>query len=142
MKCKNLLKRQRKYKLYFYCKILKKEIILPCDKNCLKRNLVRNRGIKKVSSKRVYVKPEIYNKVIERDNYCCKLKNKQCNGVLELHHIVYRSENKNLINDINNCIMLCTFHHKLVHSNKHYWQNKLKEIIRKEVKNENNSKSI
>lgn len=142
MKCKNLLVRKKNYKPYFFCKELRHIITLLECENCLKRNLARNRGIRKVSSKRVYVKPEIYNKVIERDNYCCKLKNEQCNGVLELHHIVYRSENKNLINDINNCIMLCTFHHKLVHSNKHYWQNKLKEIIRKEVKNENNSKSI
>lgn len=51
MYCKNLLKRQRKYKPYFYCKVLRKEIILPCDKNCLNRNLVANKPIKKKSYK-------------------------------------------------------------------------------------------
>ena len=47
MYCKNLLKRQRKYKPYFYCKSYKKEIILPCDENCSNFLFVRNKPIKK-----------------------------------------------------------------------------------------------
>jgi 5-methylcytosine-specific restriction endonuclease McrA len=124
--CKNLLKRQRKYKPYFYCKALRKEIILPCDKNCSNRNLVRNKGIKKVSKKRIFIKPEIYEQVYNRDKGQCQL----CgSNNIQLHHIVYRSENKKLINEPSNCIMLCAKCHELVHSNKHYWQPKLKEII-------------
>ena len=65
MYCKNLLKRQRKYKPYFYCKALRKEIILPCDKNCSELNLVRKKPIKKVSNKRITVTEETYNKVMQ-----------------------------------------------------------------------------
>lgn len=94
---------------------------------------MKNKGIKKVSKKRVFVKKEIYDIVYKRDKQC-RLKDKSCQGGLELHHIIYRSENKNLINEPTNCIMLCTKHHKEVHSNKHYWQPRLKKIIGKEDK--------
>ena len=122
MYCKNLLKRQRKYKPYFYCKALRKEIIVPCDKNCSKLILVANKPIKKVSNKRITVTEETYNKVMQRDNYKCRLLDCTCYGKLELHHIQYRSEAKDLINEPTNCICLCTFHHKLVHSNKKKYQ--------------------
>lgn len=77
----------------------------------------------------IKVKKETYEEVIERDNYTCRLQDSTCEGWLELHHIVYRSEDKSKINDVDNCIMLCTKHHKKVHSNKHYWQPKLKQMI-------------
>lgn len=132
MYCKNLLKRQRKYKPYFYCKALRNEIVLPCDKNCSELNLVANKPIKKASKNRITVKKEIYQQVYERDKGICRLQNGTCEGGLELHHIVYRSEDKKLINEPTNCIILCNRHHRLVHSNKHYWQPILKEIIRNE----------
>lgn len=127
MKCKNLLVRKRNYKPYFYCKEFRHIISLFDCENCLKRNLVRNKTIKKASKNKIIVKSDIYNQVIERDNYKCRLCGNTQN--LQLHHIVYRSENKKLINEPNNCIMLCILCHKLVHSNKHYWQPKLKEMI-------------
>ena len=45
------------------------------------------------------VTKENYNYVIERDNYSCRL----CGSakLLQLHHILYRSQRKDLINDIN-----------------------------------------
>lgn len=119
-KCKNLLKRQRKYKPYFYCKALRKEIILPCDKSCSNLILKRNKGINKVGKKRIFVTEDTYNKVYKRDNGKCQLCGISKN--LQLHHIVYRSENKQLINEPTNCIMLCNNCHRLVHSNKHLWQ--------------------
>lgn len=85
MYCKNLLKRQRKYKPYFYCKALRKEIILPCDKNCLERKIGANKPIKKVSKNRITVKKETYNKVMQRDK-CCRLCGTSLN--LHLHHIM------------------------------------------------------
>ena len=112
----------KKYKRYI-------SIYLDC-KNCLERNLVRNKAIKKISKKRITVNKETYDKVYERDKGCCRLANITCNGGLELHHIVYRSEDKKLINDPSNCIMLCNQHHRLVHSNKHLWQPILKEMIK------------
>ena len=128
MYCTNLLKRTRQKKIVFYCKEYKRYIDYRVDcKNCLKRNLVRNKGIKKVSKKRICVTEETYNKTFARDNGLCRLCGTSYN--LELHHIEYRSENKNRINDVNNCIMLCVKHHQEVHSNKKYWQPKLKEMI-------------
>lgn len=40
----------------------------------------------------------------------------------EIHHIRYRSEDKAKIDDIDNLILLCLEHHRLVHTNKKYWQ--------------------
>lgn len=129
MYCKNLLKRQRKYKPYFYCKVLRKEIILPCDKNCSELNLVRNKPIKKVSKNRITVKKEIYQQVYERDKGICVMLNYECKGKIELHHVQYRSERKDLINEPNNCVCLCTFHHQLVHSNKKKYQPLLLKML-------------
>ena len=129
MYCKNLLKRQRKYKPYFYCKALRKEIILPCDKSCSKLILVANKPIKKVSNKRITVTEETYNKVMQRDKYKCRLCGTPFN--LNEHHIVYKSEDRKLINEPTNLIVLCTKCHALVHSNKHCWQPILKEMINK-----------
>lgn len=107
----------------FKCKKNKQGIIsLDICKNCLEFNLKRNKPIKKISKKRITVSKETYNKVLKRDNYKCRLLDCTCYGKLELHHIRYRSEAKDLINEPTNCICLCTFHHKLVHSNKKKYQ--------------------
>jgi len=128
MKCKNLLIRKRNYEPYFYCKEFRRIIsLLECE-NCLKRNLVRNKGIKKVSNKKIIVTADTYKKVVERDKYRCKLCGTSQN--LHLHHIIYRSEEKDLINEPSNCIMLCFKCHELVHSNKKEWQPKLKEMVK------------
>ena len=128
MYCKYLTKT---FKNDFKCKKYKRyvNIFLDC-KNCLERKLVTNKGINKVSKKRITVKKEIYEEVFKRDKGCCRLADITCNGGLELHHIVYRSEDKKLINEPKNCIMLCNTHHRLVHSNKKLWQPILKEIIK------------
>lgn len=79
-------------------------------------------------SKKLTVTKDTYNCVIERDNYSCRL----CGSTnwLQLHHILYRSQRKDLINDIDNCIMLCSDCHRLVHSNKKKWQPLLLEMIK------------
>jgi tRNA(His) 5'-end guanylyltransferase len=87
-----------------------------------------NKAIKKKSTHRKVVSDTTYHLVLDRD-ITCRLRNENCKGRLELHHIIYRSEDVNLIDEPNNCIMLCTYHHKLVHSNKHKYQPILKEII-------------
>lgn len=116
------------------CKYYKRYIDYNVDcKNCLNRNFVRNKPIKKVSKKRITVTQDTYNKVMQRDNCRCRLCGTSLN--LQLHHIIYRSEDKSKINDENNLIMLCAEHHRLVHSNKHYWQPKLLEMNKGENKN-------
>ena len=79
-------------------------------------------------SKKLTVTKDTYNCVIERDNYSCRL----CGSTnwLQLHHILYRSQRKDLINDVDNCIMLCSDCHRLVHSNKKKWQPLLLEMIK------------
>lgn len=112
------------------CKLLKTITYIDNCKKCLKFEPHVNKPIKKVSNKRITVTEETYNKVMQRDKYKCRLLDCTCNGGLELHHIRYRSEAKDLINEPTNCIILCNRHHRLVHSNKHYWQPILKEMIK------------
>ena len=66
---------------------------------------------------------------MQRDKYKCRLCGTPFN--LNEHHIVYKSEDRKLINEPTNLIVLCTKCHALVHSNKHYWQPILKEMINK-----------
>lgn len=84
------------------------------EKITFKRVKMRNK------SNKLTVTKETYNFVIERDNYSCRL----CGSTnwLQLHHVLYRSQRRDLINNIDNCIMLCEECHRLVHSNKKKWQ--------------------
>ena len=111
------------------CRLYKRYIIslLEC-KNCSNLIYKANKPIKKVSNKRITVTEETYNKVMQRDNYKCRLCGTPFN--LNEHHIVYKSEDRKLINEPTNLIVLCTKCHALVHSNKHYWQPILKEMIK------------
>lgn len=129
MYCKNLLKRQRQKKTVFYCKKNKRyiDIFFHCQ-NCSDFIFVRNKPIKKVSNKRIIVTEKTYNKVMQRDKYKCRLCGTTFN--LQEHHIVYKSEDRKLINEPTNLIVLCARCHSVVHSNKHYWQPILKEMIK------------
>jgi hypothetical protein len=154
--CKHLKKRKNKP----YCNILKKEITLSQCQQCVnkeyripvKGKIVKKSTLNKKSplmsgkmhsktdfivqkkkihhtKKRITVSKEVYNAVIQRDNYSCRL----CGSTnwLQLHHIFYRSERKDLINDIDNCIMLCENCHRIVHFNKKKWQPILLEMNKK-----------
>lgn len=50
-------------------------------------------------------------RVWARDNFTCKIANKDCSGRLEAHHILGFTEFEDLRYDINNGITLCHFHH-------------------------------
>lgn len=92
--------------------------------------LQEKKSLKKIKlhrkSKKLTVTKDTYNYVIERDNYSCKLCART--NFIQLHHILYRSQRKDLINDVDNCIMLCSDCHRLVHSNKKKWQPILLEM--------------
>ena len=45
-----------------------------------------------------------------------------------IHHIIYRSEDKTKINDLENMFLLCLDCHEKVHKNKKYWQPRLKKM--------------
>lgn len=103
-------------------KFSKQESILKDSKSRLKQNLVRK--------KRIVVSDNTYKETYKICDGKCAL----CNSTnVVLHHIIYKSQGKEFINDISNTIMLCTEHHLLVHSNKHKWQPILLKI-RKELK--------
>lgn len=112
------------------CRLYKRHIIslLEC-KSCSNLIYKANKPIKKSSNKRITVTEETYNKVMQRDNYKCRLCGTTFN--LQEHHIIYKSENRKLINEPTNLIVLCARCHSIVHSNKHYWQPILKEMINK-----------
>lgn len=127
MICRYFRKRSKDLKPYFYCTLKRKQVIFTCYENCLKWQPRLNKGIKKVSKKRIVVSDETYKQVYNRDNGICQL----CASPndIHLHHIVYRSESKDLINEPSNCIMLCSECHRKVHSNKHKWQPILQKIV-------------
>lgn len=49
--------------------------------------------------------------VYKRDNWTCKINNKDCKGRIEAHHILGWSEHSELRYDKNNGITLCHSHH-------------------------------
>ncbi len=145
--CVYLKKRKNKP----YCKLLNKEIAFSLCRECsnkeykkytsIKKSMVASglsnnsqmrkntQSLEKITFKRakmrnksnkLTVTKETYNFIIERDNYSCRL----CGSTnwLQLHHVLYRSQRRDLINNIDNCIMLCEECHRLVHSNKKKWQ--------------------
>lgn len=129
MICKHITKRTRNRKPYLYCRTLKKVITFDECEKCLKNEPRANKSINKTSKKKVTVSKETYNKVFERDNGKCIMLNYECKGKIELHHVRYRSERKDLINEPNNCVCLCAFHHQLVHSNKKKYQPMLLKML-------------
>lgn len=82
------------------------------------------KGIK--NRKKKTVSKDTYQKVFE----ACKGKCGLCGAkdILELHHILFRSEAPDRIDDPMNCIMLCHKDfsknkcHQKVHEQKKYWQ--------------------
>lgn len=68
------------------CKINKTSIYITECKKCLNFEPKANKGINKVSNKRIFVTKETYNKVYERDKGRCRLCGSNQN--LQLHHIM------------------------------------------------------
>lgn len=66
---------------------------------------------------------DIYKEIVEREKWC-----RLCGGTfgLHIHHILYRSQGG--LTKKENLIRLCDRCHRLVHSNKNYWQPKLLEM--------------
>ena len=93
--CTNCLVRHRQTRIVFYCKINKRYIIPLSDcENCLDRNLVRNKGIRKVSTKRMKLEKERDNKLIKKGK--CEYCKKECEH-LDAHEIYGGSNRKRSI---------------------------------------------
>ena len=81
------------------------------------------------------VSDSTYKTVLARDNYRCRLCGNDNIYELNLHHIYYRSQRRDLIDEPDNCIMLCgNFSknkcHMKVHSNKKKYQPLLLEMVK------------
>jgi 5-methylcytosine-specific restriction endonuclease McrA len=98
-------------------------------------------GLVKEKKKRATVSQETYDKVFK----ICKGKCAICGTTTDIHyhHILYRSERKDLIDEPSNGIMLCEDFankcHRKVHANKKLWQPKLLKL-RKQLEKENKKK--
>ena len=125
--CVYFKRRTKKGIFYGYCTLKRSEVPLNASECyvCENKEYKKYKPIKKVSKKRIFVSKDTYNIVYERDRGMCRF----CgNKNIHLHHIVYRSESKALIDEPSNCIMLCEKCHRLVHSDKKKYQPILLEM--------------
>lgn len=89
--------------------------------------------MRKVAKNHVGVSKKTYETVFARDRGRCALCGDDRPWELQLHHIKTRSH-KALINDPDNCIMLCAFHHWEVHKDMNHWAPILQERVERNKK--------
>ena len=132
-KCLYLRFRTRKGIKYLYCikQDCKGQINVEKCHVCEFKEYKKQKSIKKVSKKRIFVSKETYSKVFTRDSGRCQLCGAYQN--LHAHHILYRSQRKDLIDEPTNIIMLCENCHRLVHSNKKKYQPILLEMMKNKI---------
>lgn len=131
-KCLFLRYRTHKGYKYTYCtkKCLKNDMNRQMCYDCNEVEYKKYKLMNKISKTRVFVSKDTYNSVYNRDTGKCRL----CGASdIQLHHIIYRSQDKSKINDVDNCIMLCGDCHRLVHSSKDTWQPILLEMNKNEI---------
>ena len=127
--CVYFKRRTKKGIFYGYCTKQRSIVSLNASEcyMCENKEYKKYKPIKKVSKKRIFVSKDTYNIVLERDRAMCRF----CgNKNIQLHHILYRSESKALIDEPSNCIMLCEKCHRLVHSDKKKYQPILLEMTK------------
>ena len=95
---------------------------------CPYKEYKKAKPIKKVSKNKIRVSHETYMKVYNRDNGMCQMCGTREN--IHCHHVRYRSERRDLIDEPSNLILLCATHHRLVHSNKKKYQPMLLEMMK------------
>jgi hypothetical protein len=94
--------------------------------------------INKKSKNKEEVSEKTYKMVFNRDKQC-RLKNSDCKGTLQLHHINGRGKGRT--NSVDNCIMLCDHHHnEKVHKENKKYRQILKFLI--ETGNQKNKLSL
>lgn len=132
-KCLYLRFRTHKGIKYLYCIKQGCKGQINAEKCCVCefKEYKKQKPIKKVSKKRIFVSKETYNKVYTRDSGSCQLCGAYQN--LHAHHILYRSQRKDLIDEPTNIIMLCENCHRLVHSNKKKYQPILLEMMKNKI---------
>ena len=100
--CYGCVDKENKIQYQKKTKNISENIIKPLEKHYSEKTKIP----KKVTRKKT-VSYSTYQIVLARDNYKCRLCGNDNRYELELHHIYYRSQRKDLIDEPNNCIMLC-----------------------------------
>lgn len=112
----------------------KKNIVLDTNK-CLGCNYYRKKKSVLNSLKTYNKKPKQKRAIVSKETY--EIVNNEAKGhcqlcglakPLVLHHIIFRSETKSLIDEPSNCIMICQDCHLLVHAHKLEYQSILQQI--------------
>lgn len=87
-----------------------------CSQKCSNslKNYIQDRTqISDKKGRRSYAYRLFRKSVLKRDDYKCRIADKNCNGHLEVHHILPWSKFPELGMKVNNGITLCRFHHPL-----------------------------
>jgi len=87
--------------------------------------------LKKQEDRRTSAVHEWRKNIYERDNWECRINNKECNGRIEAHHILNWVDYPELRYDINNGVTLCKYHHPRGRENEEKLVPKFKKIILK-----------
>lgn len=128
--CRYFTIRSKKGVKMRYCRYLKKEVA-SCY-GCQHRENRSVKQVRKISKKRIFVSKATYDKVFARDEGKCAFCGTTQN--LNYHHILYRSQRKDLIDVPSNGILLCQECHSIAHSNKKKYQLILLDIIAQKKK--------
>ena len=124
--------RSKKYKKYFYCTKLKKEITNEDCRLCQEKEYKKHKTNVKNNNKKK-VSKETYELVLKESQGRCALCGKETIN-LDLHHIEFRSERPDLIDEPSNCIMLCNGFENNCHLGKAHKEKKKYKKILKEIK--------
>lgn len=123
MNCKNLKKRQRKYKTFIYCNKLKKEICFDNCRNCEYKEYKEYKPIKKRTYKQSKIEKERFSIIYTNFNKCCEcgLNNASYDKRINQYtHIdkneVFEGAYRNKSIELGMVAPLCTHCHKLFHS--------------------------
>lgn len=142
--CANLRFRKKKGKIYCYCIHKRSAIEQKECFGCLNKEYKKvakmpvKKRIRPISKKRITVSEKTYNIVLDRSKDINGVPHCQfCGAIdnLQLHHVYYRSERKDLIDNPDNCLMLCHRDfsknkcHRVVHNNKKKYQPILLDIL-------------
>lgn len=138
--CYGCVDKENKIQYQKKAKNISKNIIKPLKKHYSEKHYSKKIKIPKKVTRKKTVSDSTYQIVLARDNYKCRLCGNDNRYELELHHIYYRSQSKDLIDEPDNCIMLCgNFSknkcHMKVHNNKKKYQPLLLEIVKNTKKN-------
>ena len=115
--------------LEFFVSACRKDLAKYCSHRCYSYSLI----VETKTDTRVHLAYKKWKSAVHRrDEYMCRIGNKDCEGILEAHHILRWSEYPELRYEVNNGITLCEYHHPI----KRDEEKKLVPVFRELIRNE------